>query len=298
MVAVTEPDQISTARDAVLRTVAAFDCACSSFRSDSELSALNRAAGRAVAVSPLLLEAVLAALRAAELTDGDVDPGLGHALRALGFVPGKTPRLAFSARPGWRAITVDMEASTICLPRGVSLDLGATAKALAADRAAEAAAHLAGCGVLVGLAGDLAAVGPGPVGGWRIRVTDDHRAARKPGQTVMIESGGLATSSTQVRGCIQGEAAIHHLLDPATGRPVQRGWRTVSVAARSCLDANTAATASIVRGASAVGWLTKLELPTRLISSEGHATHVAGWPAGEEELPIRDAGFAAGSALA
>jgi thiamine biosynthesis lipoprotein len=287
VVAVTEPDRMSVARDAVLRTVDAFDRACSSFRSDSELSALNRAAGRATPVSPLLMEAVSCALRAAELSDGDVDPGLGHALEALGFVPSATPRLAFLVRAGWRAVSLDAAAGTIRLPAGVSLDLGATAKALAADRAAEAASMQAGCGALVALAGDLATAGPAPAGGWPIRVTDDHRQAEAPGQTVSIEGGGLATSSTQVRRRDgNGGGVVHHLLDPTTGRPVEGGgWRTVSVAAASCLDANTAATAAIVRGPRAVDWLRASELPARLVSSEGTVLHVAGWPADDDDLP-------------
>ena len=78
-------DRLPAAVDAVARTVDAFDRACSRFREDSELSAINRAAGRATPVSPLMIEATQAALRAAALTDGDVDPTLGTAMIALGY---------------------------------------------------------------------------------------------------------------------------------------------------------------------------------------------------------------------
>jgi thiamine biosynthesis lipoprotein len=298
LVAVAEPDPacaaLGRAVAAVERTVAEFDLACSRFRDDSELTALNARAGTTVQVGPVLLEAVSAALRAARLTDGDVDPTVGGALIALGYdrdfasvgelgVPGEAVRV-----PGWRTVHVDPVASTVRTAPGVVLDLGATAKALAADRAAAAARDAAGCGVLVSFGGDLAIAGAPPPDGWRVRVTDDHRAGvDAPGQWISVASGGLATSSTSVRRwrTASGSAA-HHLVDPATAQPADSVWRTVSVAAASCLDANTASTAAIIRGARAAAWLTGLGLPSRLVGVDLTALHLAGWPSARDDLPI------------
>jgi thiamine biosynthesis lipoprotein len=299
----TEREALGDAVAAVRETVDAFDRACSRFREDSELTTLNRAGGRTIAVGPILVEAVAAAVRAAELTDGDVDPTLGQALIALGYdrdfalglddrgsvpagaspVPGSA---AFAAVPGWRTIRVDARAGTVGLGAGVTLDLGATAKALASDRAAAAARDAAGSAVLVSLGGDIATAGAAPSGGWRIRVTDDHRAGvQAPGQWIAIHAGGLATSSTTVRRWRSGGESVHHLLDPASGRPSRGGWRTVSVAAATCLDANIAATAAIVRGRRAASWLRELELPARLVGDDGRALHIAGWPEDGDDLP-------------
>ena len=107
---------------------------------------VNAADGETVRISPLLLETVAASLRAARLTDGDVDPTVGEALMALGYdrdyalVGAAEPRrIQIVPVPGWRTIKLDPEDATIRLARGVRLDLGATAKALAADHAAAAA---------------------------------------------------------------------------------------------------------------------------------------------------------------
>ncbi len=291
----TESDRLPAAVAAVQRTVEAFDHACSRFRPDSELSALNRAAGQALRVSPLMLDAVAAGVRAAALTDGDVDPTLGRALIALGYDrdfdsgldrPGAGRRsLTFVGVAGWRTIRIDLDAETVSLDRGVSLDLGATAKALAADRAAAAAQAAAGGGVLVSLGGDIATAGRPPGEGWRVRVTDDHRAGvEAPGQWIAIHSGGLATSSTTARRWRAGAETIHHLLDPRTGHPVSGDYRTVTVAAATCLDANIASTAAIVRGRRAVGWLEGLGLPSRLVGEDGRARHLAGWPCDQDDL--------------
>ena len=264
VVAVTEPTALAAATLAVEEVVARFDAACSRFRADSELTALNAAAGRRVHVSPLLLEAVEASLRAARVTDGDVDPTIGEALIALGYdrtfdaIPAIGRRgaatVSIAAVPGWQAVRVDRAASTVTAARGVVLDLGATAKALAADHAAAAASASVAGGVLVSLGGDLSIAGPPPEQGWQIRVTDDHRSeVTPPGQWIALQAGGLATSSTTVRRWETDGGSVHHLLDPATGRPAAGPWRTVSVAAASCLDANIASTAAIIRGERAPG---------------------------------------------
>ncbi|HEV3094245.1 MAG TPA: FAD:protein FMN transferase [Solirubrobacteraceae bacterium] len=298
--------ELALARTAVERWLEKVDLACSRFRADSELSHLNAAGGRAVSVSSTLIEATQLALRAARLTDGDVDPTLGEALERAGYDrdwaliqadpdrAAPAPRVRMRRRPRWSQVRVDAARGTLSLPCGVKLDLGATAKAWAADRAADAARAACGRGVLVSLGGDIATCGDCPPAGWRVHVTDDHRdGPNSPGQTVTIRGGGLATSSTAVRrwrladrgsrrSPIGGES-MHHIIDPATGAPAHTPWRTVSVAAASCADANIAATAAIVRGERAAAWLSQAGLPARLVANDGETTAVGAWPEERED---------------
>ncbi len=283
---------LAEAQTVVGNVIDAFDAACSRFRDDSEISAVNAADRQPVHVSDLLLDAVSEALRAARLTDGDVDPTVGGALVALGYdrdfasIGARgAPELRVVSVPGWQTVRVDRDASTVQAARGVTIDLGATAKALAADRAAARASAATGSGVLVALGGDIAVAGPAPAAGWRVRVTDDHRAGTSaPGQWITIRSGGLATSSTTVRRWATRSGPAHHLVNPATGRSTTGPWRTVSVAAASCLDANVASTAAIIRGDRAAEWLDSLGLPARLVGVEGNVRHLAGWPEEGDDL--------------
>ncbi|HTU86440.1 MAG TPA: FAD:protein FMN transferase [Solirubrobacteraceae bacterium] len=296
VVAVADAAALSPAVDAVKRTVAEFDLACSRFRDDSELSAVNRSSGQPVRVGRVLLDAVGASLRAARLTAGDVDPTVGEAMIALGYDrdfdllsldtdAASASVLPVAAIPGWRTVAVDTERSTVRVPPRVVLDLGATAKALAADRAAADAFAVAGCGVLVSFSGDIAIAGPAPPAGWRVRVTDDHRAGvEAPGQWISLHSGGLATSSSFVRRWPTSHGVAHHVVDPSTGRSADTLWRTASVTARTCLDANIASIATIVRGAPAPAWLEQLGLPSRLVGVDGTVLHVAGWPSEGDDL--------------
>jgi thiamine biosynthesis lipoprotein len=163
------------------------------------------------------------------------------------------------------------------------LDLGATAKALAADRIAAGVAERTGCRVLVSLGGDVAAGGPVPEGGWRVGIGDDHvDALDDPDVTVTITGGGLATSGTGRRRWRRGGRTVHHIVDPRTGDVAAPCWRTATVAAGSCVDANTASTAAIVMGAAAGVWLRRCALPARLVAYDGTVSLVAGWPTERE----------------
>jgi len=260
LVRVADQRHLELARRILQEELAEIDQAASSFRSDSELSSVLKSDGRPVLVSDALHRAVLAALTAASLTDGLVDPTLGH-------------------HPGWRG--VELTDSMIRVPTGAPLDLGATGKALAADRAAAAiSSATGGAGVLVSLGGDIATAGQPPAGGWLIHVTDDHRSDHTAfGQTVVIHDGALATSGTTVRRGPNG----HHIIDPRTGSSAETPWRTVSVTAATCVDANTASTASIVLGTQAPRWLAERGLAARLVDNLGTVTTVGGWPAESQD---------------
>ncbi len=287
---VTDPAATSRARVIADRVLADVDIACSRFRPDSELVRLNAAAAKPLAISATFADLLAAALRAARLTGGDVDPTCARALMGLGYdrdfadvkaAGDAGPRLTGSVGPlpGWRSVHLDRAARRAWLDHGAQIDLGATAKAWAADRCAEQIADSLHCGALVSLGGDVAVAGPPPPDHWSIRVTNDHAAPESaPGQTVTISSGGLATSSTTVRTWTVGGRRVHHIIDPATGEPARSCWRTVSVAAGTCLDANIASTAAIIRGIAAVGWLHDLGLPARLVRDDGTIDTTAGWP--------------------
>ena len=289
-IVVTDAARLGSARAMLADDLAALDVACSRFRPDSELVRIEATAGHPTAISPLLAAAIGASLRGAQLTDGDVDPTVGRAMETLGYdrdfasVPARGGALRITVRhtPQWQQIELDEVAGLLTVPSGVRLDLGATAKAWAADRSAQRIAGELGCGVLVSLGGDIAVAGDVPPGGWSIRVQDvtgdPFTPAQGPACLVAIGEGGLATSSTTARKWERGGDLMHHILNPRTGWPAESVWRTVSVVAGSALDANIASTAAIIRGTRATSWLAMQGLPARLVAVDGSVTTLAGWP--------------------
>jgi thiamine biosynthesis lipoprotein len=277
--------------------IEACDLACSRFRGDSELAQLNdpqRATSRQDA-SEWLCDALATALYAAGRTDGLVDPTIGQCLVDLGYDRSfehldATGPIVMKGRhvPAWQRIHVDRRRRRIHVPTGVRLDLGATAKALCADRAACSAMRAGGgAGVLVSLGGDIAVAGGPPDEGWIVRVTDRAETppdAPVPGQTVAIREGGLATSGTAARRWARGGIEHHHLLDPRTGASAATPWKTVTVTASTCVDANLASTAAVVLGHAGPAWLAERQLSARLVDTTGRLTMVGGWPPNEEAV--------------
>jgi FAD:protein FMN transferase len=290
--------------------LALLDRQASRFREGSEISRLHACGDVSVFVSEGLAEAVAVAIAAARWTDGLVDPTVGERLIELGYdrdfsmiargaysgvssASTVTPSSGDpSARdkpvPGWRS--VEQQGRLLRLRRGARVDLGATGKALGADRAAVAAiASFDGLGgVLVSLGGDIRVAGEPPIGGWPVVVTDLPDAGpvdrMYPAQQVRFCAGGLATSSTTRRTWTRDGRHLHHLIDPRTGCPARGPWRTASVAASTCAQANAASTAAIIAGEEAEQWLSSVGLPARLVAHDGSVRLIGSWPTGDDDL--------------
>lgn len=272
--------------EAVLAEV---DRTCSRFRPDSDLVRANARAGRWTDVDPLLAAAVSVALDAARETDGLVDPCLGQALVEIGYDEDLADVLArgdgrivpeATARPGaWQEVRVDPD-GRVLVPAGVQLDLGATAKAWAADLLALSLLDTVGGDVLVSLGGDIRVAGS-DLRAWPVLVTEhpDGVGDELDPALVSLNGGGLATSSTLVRRWRAGGVTQHHLLDPRTGRPVAPYWRTVTATGPTCVAANVATTAAIVLGAAAEDWLAARGVDARLVGTDGRVRRTGGWPA-------------------
>ncbi len=303
---VVEPAEVLVDASRLLHLeLEAMDAACNRFRKDSELSMVNRAEGRPVHVGALCMEALEVARHAAEQTEGAVDPTIGAALCALGYdrdfdevVAGSDPGgggtqagLRGLAAPGWRSLVLDPKDSTVAVPAGSALDLGATAKALCADRAARRIAGELECRVVVDLGGDLAVGGPPPSNGWQVALVEDagHHVvpeeadgisggnSRAP--AVSLWRGGLASSGTSVRTWNRGGVRLHHIVDPATGWPAEPVWQMVTIAADSCVTANTFSTAAIVWGEDAPFRVGQLGLAARFVRAPGgEVLEVGNWP--------------------
>ncbi len=320
-VLVTDQAALAPAARLAQDIVAELDLAASRFRSDSEVS---RIAERALAgevmvvISPMLGGCLEAALHAADITDGLVDPTVGRAVAATGYdadfdvvrrreaaeqptgapaYPTSDPASDLENRPtttpvavpGWRSVAYDPTTRLLTVPQGSLLDLGATAKAYAADLIAQRLADELSGGFLVNLGGDIAVSGALPPNGWEIGV-EDHRGVVS--QVVVSTGQAVATSSTQVRTWTHGTERRHHVVDPRSGRTAPAVWALVSCAGVSAVEANAASTAAIVLGDDAPAWLEGHGIPARLdyaAPAAGTATFVRfvtvvttpGWPAQE-----------------
>jgi thiamine biosynthesis lipoprotein len=287
VVVVTDPGAVDSAEQILHDELVAIDRTCSRFRTDSELWSLHQTRGAAVKVSSLLFDAVDVALTVARRTGGAVDPTVGSALENLGYDRdfeeidwhAAEPPETSAPAPGWWRVELDRRLRTVRVPVGTRLDLGASAKALVADRAAHRIAATVGRGVLVSVGGDVAVAGVAPDGGWAVGIAADSSISPDHvDQVVSIHQGGIATSSTSIRAWRRDGRRLHHIVDPATGESAPEYWSLVSASGDSCVDANAASTAAVVWGKRAPAELRALGSPARLVRHDGRVVTVNGWP--------------------
>jgi thiamine biosynthesis lipoprotein len=280
---VDNPMVLGVACGALTALMDRVDKAASRFRIDSELSIVNSRAGFMVPVSRLLVDLVDVSLVAASISGGAVDPTVGAAVVASGYdqdietVRRRLPQPTGIAAPavGWRHVQLNRKLGLLGVPKGSALDLGATAKAWTADRAALVLSKRFGCAVLVEIGGDLRAAG-NPAEPWVIEVAEREG---EPGVPVTLSHGGLTTSTRTARRWPTPTGEAHHVIDPRTGEPADGPWRTASVWAPTAVRANTFSTAMVATGEAALGRLTLAGHPARLVADDGEITELAGWPA-------------------
>ncbi len=261
--------------------------ASSRFRPDTDLVRVARHAGRLVPVSRVCVDLVQVALEAADRTRGVVDPTVGATLVSLGYdadidVVAAAPRGAVATAPSsatWRDVRVHAALGLVGVPTGVELDLGSIAKAWTVDEAARRVASSTGGAALVEVGGDVGTAGRARRP-WQVDVAETRGGAST---RVAVDGGGLATSSTVARRWTTRDGRpVHHLVDPATGRPSDSPWRTVSVWAPTAVLANTLSTAAVVRGPQVLTSLERADVAARVVTVDGDVVLVGAWPAETE----------------
>ncbi len=227
--------------------------AWSRFLPESEVSRLNRSAGRAVAVSAETRLLVQRALEGHRFTAGRFDPTVLPAVIAVGYdrtfeaVTGATPQTTAAILLGPDGIEIDEATGTVMLPHGVGFDPGGIGKGLAADLVAAELVQLGADGACVNVGGDLRVIGVAPDGEeWRVAIDDPRGGV--PLATVMLTDGAVATSSRARRRwkAVDGTDR-HHLIEPLTGTSAStavlaatvvasEGWRAEVLAKVAFLD--------------------------------------------------------------
>src|SRR5262249_49765866 len=146
------------------------------------------------------------------------------------------PKDTYAPKPvaGWQEVRLNRKLALLGVPEGTALDLGATAKAWTADRAANVLSTRYGCAVLVEIGGDLRAAGE-PATPWVITLAE---RAGDTGVLVTLAHGGLTTSTRTTRRWQTPTGYAHHVIDPRTGLPADGRYRTASVWAPSAVRAN------------------------------------------------------------
>lgn len=214
------------------------DARLSMWRPDSELAALNEGAGQgARAASPQLLEVLARGLELARLSGGRYDPSVGPLVRlwAVGTDHEALPPAAAIERAraltGWREVALDREAGRVELPRrGMALDFGSLAKGEGAVRAGAALRAAGVRSAIVDVGGSILALGSKPGGkAWKIGIQKPGAARGEMLGYVEVRDAVVNTSGIYERWFEAEGRRWHHIIDTATGYPLDNGLLSVTV---------------------------------------------------------------------
>lgn len=302
-VSVTDPTALEAAVSIARTVIADLERTASRF-CPSELGAINQRSALGpiqTPVSETLCSVLAACLHAAHLTDGLTDPTVGAMMSdwgydadldlvrarprvspsdlggVLGAEFGTPAQYADSPAPlslNYQAVDLEQSQRTLLLPAGTNVDVGAVGKAWAADRIAALCADALPGGFAIECGGDVAVAGKLPPTGVGIAVVDEYEETV---QTVVSHGQAFATSSTRLRRWEHRGVEVHHIMNPATGRPAPTTWAQVTVCAATSVEANAASTAAIVLGERAPEWLRDRGLSALLLRRNGPSVRV-NWP--------------------
>jgi thiamine biosynthesis lipoprotein len=243
---------------------------CTRFDPSSELMQIGTIpCGTAVAVSPMVFQAIQFALTVAEESEGAFDPTIGRTMEARGFDrehrTGQPIRSTIEPDPNvsYQDVQIDAERQTVTLRRPLVLDLGAVAKGLAIDMAARELAEVGDFAIDAG--GDLFLGGRNAAGqAWTVGIR--HPRAEGVIESVQVSNQAVCTSGDYER--LSGDGAGHHILDP---RRRTTAWEaaSVTVIASSAMLADALATAAFVLGPTiGIPWLERQQVEGVMFTSD------------------------------
>jgi FAD:protein FMN transferase len=242
------------AAQAALAELRRVEGALSRFDEASDLSELNRRAGRggALAVGPDLASALAAAARFQRITGGAFNPAVEPLMRAWGFHAPRTSEPSRAelaeAEAAVRAAGIELHGTWVALRgAGTRLDLGGIGVGYGLDRAGEVLRRAGVRRAFLDVSGDCLALGAPPgQAGWLVEIADPEREDQVlPGARTRLRDAALATSSNLVSVVRYGRAVRGHVMDPWSGWPAAR-CRQVSVVARTAVEADALSTAMLV----------------------------------------------------
>jgi thiamine biosynthesis lipoprotein len=283
-------------RSALQTAVDEVDAQMSTWKPDSDLMRLNAApVGEWVTVPERLMDVLRLSLDIGRASGGAFDIGMGDAVNAWGFGPAAADQnliqeaLAASRRSAHEVLELDSKCRRVRKSIPIILDLNGVAKGYGVDRLAETLRSLGIASGLVGIDGEMRALGLRPDGEpWTIAVEKPDRERRAPHSILALQDAAVATSGDYRHWVEVGNRCLSHTIDPRRGAPLVSPPASVTVVARTCAEADAWATALMVLGPKAgIELARRLRLDALFLLREGKSVRPqpVGLLLGGEPLP-------------
>jgi thiamine biosynthesis lipoprotein len=246
-------------RRALQAAVDEVDAEMSTWKPDSDLMHLNAApVGQWVAVPDRLMEVLRLGLDIGRASGGAFDIGMGDAVRAWGFGPAAPDQglirqaLGTPRRPAHEVLELDPAGGRVRKTAPLTVDLNGIAKGYGVDRLAATHRAFGIASALVGIDGEMRALGLRPDGeAWAVAIEAPDPERRAPHSILALQDAAVATSGDYRHWVLAGGRRLSHTMDPRRGAPLMTPPASVSVVARTCAEADAWATALMVLGPEA-----------------------------------------------
>ncbi|MFQ6034813.1 MAG: FAD:protein FMN transferase [Sedimentisphaerales bacterium] len=255
--------------EAALAEIQKVDELMSDYKSDSEISRVNRDAfRRAVKVSQSTYQVLQRSVEIGKLTDGAFDITVGplvdlfRAAEKKDVAPSEEEIALAKLKVGFEKLKLDSQNRTVKFAvEGMRLDLGGIAKGYAVDKAIEAMKKAGAIGAMVDIGGDIRCAGraAGGKSHWLIGLQDPKAVqdSKFPAQgqsgcdyllTLKLVNGAVATSGDYQQFVLIEGKRYSHIINRRTGKSAE-GLSSVTIIADNATDADALATAVSVMGA-------------------------------------------------
>lgn len=234
------------------------DAQMSPWKPASDLVRLIRAPTDAWVDLPAeMLEVLARALEIARLSAGAFDPAVGALVEAWGFGAVRDAPDAQAIRaardqhrcPAHQGLELDLTAGRARKRARLQIDLCGIAKGYAVDRMVAVLRRHGVRHALAALDGELRALGSQADGQpWAVALERPEAGRRAAHGVIELQDLAVATSGDYRHFAQLGDARVTHTMDGRRSAPVRNGVASVTVLARSCMDADAWATALLVAG--------------------------------------------------
>ncbi len=287
MISSGEPSLGVLALKKAFQEIEKIDRLMSTYRSDSEVSELNRQAGqKACRVSAETLTVIERAIYFSHLSGGAFDITIAPLVRLWNFrsqtVPAPEDIKKALKKVGYQKIKINRALAEVYLSEpGMAIDLGAIAKGYAVDQACALLRQKGLTNYLVNAGGDLRSQGTKERGHPWIIGIKHPRLKEALIAKIHLTGAALATSGDYEKFFIKNGERYHHLLHPLTGQPA-RQCQSVTVMAPSAMDADALATTVFILGPEqGLALIDKLpDVHALIIDQRGRVLLSPNWPAG------------------
>jgi len=248
--------EMQSAVKAAFAEIHEIDALMSNYKPDSDISRLNEAEENVwVRVDRLTFTVLEESQKFSRLTEGAFDATVMPLSELWGFwpvrdldVPSEEEIKETLSHVGYKKVSLDQTNSAVQKSDPeVKVDLGGIAKGYAVDRAMDVLKRQGLTDALVEIGGETRALGKNKKGKpWRIGVL--HPAKRGYLTILDLSNRAVATSGDYMSFFILDGKRYSHLIDPRTGKPITNDVASVTVIAKSCLQADALATAISIMG--------------------------------------------------